>query len=228
LRALLLHLEQAGFEGAPRYLGIDDDCDVLTFVEGDVPSPPYPAWSMTDSALAAMGRLLRRFHDATESFAASDHTGWSGNFADSAGGPVVCHNDTFPENVVFHAGVPVALIDFDEAGPGRPLWDLAITAQEWAPLKAPASRRDHPPDLDAVARLGVLAHAYGVSRDDADELVAATVTVLQRSTAHLRLAAEDGSQWAQDWLARGGAQRAVADEAWLAQHRGALVVAARG
>jgi hypothetical protein len=34
--------------------------------------------------------------------------------------------------------------------PGRPLWDLAVAAQEWAPLHAPGARLHHPDDLDGV------------------------------------------------------------------------------
>ena len=58
VRALLLHLERVGFDGAPRYLDTDQQGrEVLTFVEGDVPLPPYPAWSMSDDALDSFGEL---------------------------------------------------------------------------------------------------------------------------------------------------------------------------
>ena len=76
-------------------------------------------------------------------------------WADPRGGPVVCHNDLFPENAVLRDGRVVALVDFAEAAPwGGRLWDLAIAAQEWAPLHAPGSRLDHPDDLDGVRRTG--------------------------------------------------------------------------
>jgi len=32
----LRHLEAAGFDGAPRLLGIEDDREALTFLDGDV------------------------------------------------------------------------------------------------------------------------------------------------------------------------------------------------
>src|SRR5256885_1537589 len=68
-------------------------------------------------------------------------------------------------------GRVIALIDFDMAAPGRPLWDVAIAAQEWAPLSAPEARRDHPRDLEGVARLRRFARAYGVEPDRATQLV---------------------------------------------------------
>ena len=48
--------------------------------------------------------------------------------ADPEGGPVVCHNDVCLENVVFRNGEAVALLDFDFAAPGRPVYDLACFA----------------------------------------------------------------------------------------------------
>ena len=73
VRDLLLHLESVGFDGAPRYVGVDDhDREVLTWIEGDVPLPPYPAWAMTDRALADLGQLLRRLHEATATFRATN------------------------------------------------------------------------------------------------------------------------------------------------------------
>jgi len=50
VRSLLLHLADVGFEGAPRFLGIDDKGrDVLTFIDGDDPN-----------ANRILGRPLRR------------------------------------------------------------------------------------------------------------------------------------------------------------------------
>jgi len=62
--ALLGHLERAGFPGAPRFLGIDEEGrEVLSYIEGVAPTPPYPPWALTDRALVEVARLLRDFHD---------------------------------------------------------------------------------------------------------------------------------------------------------------------
>jgi hypothetical protein len=159
---LLLHLERAGFDGAPRYLGVDDrGRDVLSWIEGDVPLPVFPGWAMSDQALAGLGRLLREFHAAVAGFDPAEGV-WGTELADPAGGQLLCHNDVCPENVVFRDGRPVALLDFDFAAPGRRLWEVVATASMWAPLASPDRRLTHPAGLDAARRTAVLADAYGL------------------------------------------------------------------
>lgn len=226
VRALLLHLEACGFDGAPRWLDVDEQGrDVLSFVDGDVPLPPYPAWAMTEQALASMGELLARFHVASASFDQATVTGWELDWADPGGGPVICHNDGFPENVVFRDGVAVALIDFDMAAPGRPWWDVAIATQEWVPQHAPSTRRDHPGGLDSVARFGRLAQAYGVAPGDAEAFVDVVFEEREHAIANVRREVAGGNPvWVEQWD-DAEERRAAVDDAWLAEQREALVAA---
>lgn len=229
VRDLLLHLESVGFDGAPRHLGTDDQGrEVLTWIEGDVPLPPYPAWAMTDRALADLGGLVRRLHEAAATFR-STSADWSTQWADPGGGSVICHNDLFPENVVFRDGRVVALIDFAMAAPGRPLWDIAIAAEIWGPLGDPDRRDQHPVNLDGIARLGVLARAYGLESERAEELVDVLIQERASSTAKIRAEIAGGNEsWISDWAEAGGDDRAAADDAWIALHREALIRSARG
>jgi hypothetical protein len=224
VRALLLHLEDCGFDGAPRHLDVDEQGrDVLSFVAGDVPLPPYPEWAMTERALRSMGQLLARFHAASASFDQGSVTGWELDWADPGGGPVICHNDGFPENVVFRDGVAVALIDFDMAAPGRPWWDVAIATQEWVPQHAPSTRRDHPGGLDSVARFGRLAHAYGIAPADAASFVEVVFEERAHAIANVRREMAAGNPvWVEQWD-DSEEQRVAVDDAWLAAQRGALV-----
>ena len=262
--ALLRHLEAVGFDGAPRHLGTDElGREVLTYIEGDVPLPPYPGWALTDQALADLGALVRRFHEAAASFQPpagamwatdwADPT-WTSSGADPTGGPsrtgagltdgaghgaigaaarpagwTITHNDLFPENVVFRDGRVVALIDFAMAAPGRPLWDVAIAAEMWAPLGDPAWPDQHPPDLDGVARIGILARAYGLAADRAEELLDILVEERAHSLANIRAEIAAGNEsWIGNWAAAGGDERAAADDRWIARHRSALVRAIAG
>lgn len=234
VRALLRHLEATGFGGAPRHLGIDEQGrEILSYIEGAAPVPPYPAWAMTDVALADLGRLVRRFHEATATFAPPGEADWATDWADPTGSAaadrVICHNDLFPENVVYRDGRVVALIDFAMAAPGRPLWDLAIAAETWCPLGDPARRDQHPVELDGIARLGVLARAYGLEPDRAEELVDVIVEERRHSIANIRAEIDAGNgSWIANWAAAGGDERAAADDAWLAANRADLVRSVRG
>ncbi len=225
VRALLRHLEAVGFGGAPRHLGVDEQGrDVLSWVEGDVAVPPYPDWAFTDAAIGSLGRLVRDYHEAVASFDAGGSTGWSAEWGDPAGGAVVCHNDLFPENVVFRDGVVVALIDFDMAAPGRALWDVAIAAAEWVPLHAPGARLSTPDALDAARRIGLLAAAYGLAPERAGELLDVVAEEKAHSTAHVRARAGAGDPvWAAHVAETGFDARMAADDRWLARMRPVLV-----
>jgi thiamine kinase-like enzyme len=230
VRALLLHLEDVGFDGAPRYLGVDDQGrDVVSYIHGDVPLQPYPAWSMTEQAIVDLAHLTRRLHEATATMDQRGVDGWADFWGDPLGGPVICHNDLFPENVVFRDGRVVALIDFDMAAPGRDFWDVAIAGQEWAPLHAPDARISHSSHLDAVTRFGRFARAYGVQPDQAAELVDVVFTERAHSIAHIRDEIAAGyPSWIEYWRDTDGDERARRDDAWLEEQRAHLIAAVVG
>jgi hypothetical protein len=109
---LLLALEQAGFRGAPRFLGVDErGREILSFIEGVVPHDLDEG--LTDEQLVAAAALLRRYHQATAGLALA------------SGEECVCHNDISPVNTVFVDDRPVASIDFDMAKPGPTMRDIS-------------------------------------------------------------------------------------------------------
>jgi hypothetical protein len=137
VHALLDHLEGAGFDGAPRALGIDTaGREILTFLSG------ASDWPKNDGAVLAVGRLLRRYHDAVATFVPAPGMPWR---IDRPLGPgeIVCHNDLQPANTVFRDGEPVAFIDWDLADPAPALFDLLSALHEL----------QHQ-DLDGIQRLG--------------------------------------------------------------------------
>lgn len=225
--ALLEHLHGAGFPHVPRLLGIDDrGREVLTYVEGDVPIPPFPAWSMSDETLASVARLQRRFHDAVASFDVS-RFGWSDELADPAGGDLLCHNDICPENVVFRDGEAVALLDWDFAAPGRELWDVAATMSMWAPVRDPSDPVPGMQGLDPFARSRVIADAYGLDADERARLPGVFVDRLSISLVERRAAA--GEQAFIEMLERqGGPGRARRRREWLEANMPALTAALTG
>ncbi|UJF35805.1 aminoglycoside phosphotransferase family protein [Paenibacillus hexagrammi] len=135
---LLQYLEEMGFEGAPRFLGIDDaGREMLTFMPGKVPGNDYPElepYMWSDETLVSSARLLRRFHDVTTEFALNLENKWQLSYGEEAEHEVICHNDAALYNVVFQQEVPVALIDFDMSGPGPRIWDIAYFLYTSVPL----------------------------------------------------------------------------------------------
>ena len=130
---LLLHLAQKQYAGSPRFLGIDEQGrEILSYVEGET-GILDSNWRL-DEALVAAAHLLRRYHDATVDFAASDDLPWAYRYPDATRHEVICHNDFAPYNFVYRNGVPFAVIDFDLAGPGPRLRDVAYAAYWMVPL----------------------------------------------------------------------------------------------
>ncbi len=159
--ALLRHLEEVGFDGAPRVLGIDDaGREVLSYVPGRAVTAPAPIWGLTDDALRSVGRLLRRFHDATAGFDPAPYR-WSHPAPPPFDGRGIAHNDPNLDTVVFRDGQAVALIAFDLAGPGAPVWDVAAAARLWAPLRDPADTTDTRRGRE-LERTRILLDAYGL------------------------------------------------------------------
>jgi len=135
IHTLLHYLEQQGFDGAPRALGVDDKGrEILTFIEGEVGKYPLPYYMWSDKVLEQAARLLRRFHDLTATYMPPDDAIWQFSYPDVQRHEVICHNDFAPYNMVFAKQRLKAVIDFDTAGPGPRVWDLAYAAYCFIPL----------------------------------------------------------------------------------------------
>ncbi|MFI5906530.1 phosphotransferase [Dactylosporangium sp. NPDC051541] len=167
----LRHLEGAGFAGAPRLLGIEGDREVLTYLDGDVPVDPQwepgrgqrlPAYARSEAALVAAGALLGRLHAAARDYRPADPR-FRFDPRPPRADEIVSHGDLGPWNTVYRGGVPVAFIDWDAAGPVRPLVELAAAAWEFVPLAPPEQLREagFGPGTAIAERLRRFVAAYG-------------------------------------------------------------------
>ncbi len=100
-----------------------DGREQLRFIDGASVHPR--AWS--DQAVWKIGAMVRTVHDSASTFNPGLEPAWRESFARSlAGGRTVYgHGDLGPWNILARDGEPVAIIDWDDAGPIGHVWDLA-------------------------------------------------------------------------------------------------------
>jgi Ser/Thr protein kinase RdoA (MazF antagonist) len=214
-RAVLDHLAHEGFDGAPRFLGIDNHGrEVLAYIPGRAPIAPTPQWALGDTALVSVAELLRRYHDAVASFDPRGHR-WGHALPSRFQDGVISHNDPNLDNVIFRDGRAVALIDFDLAGPGSRAWDLACAARLWIPLREPG---DMPAEVRErlSERLALFVEAYGATRAQRRQVVEALPECHRWCYAIVRAAVADGHEtFSRQWHS-GSAGRAERTGRWLA------------
>ncbi|MFC0865333.1 phosphotransferase [Sphaerimonospora cavernae] len=226
VHALLRHLEAAGFDGAPRVLGTDElGREILTFVEGRVPTRPLPGYAAADETLAELARLLRRLHDAAASFVPPAGAVWEIGSAPDDAPELIGHCDVTPQNVVFREAaepVPYALIDFDLARPTTRLFDVLITMRHWAPIDDPIDRDPLLRTADVGPRLRLFCDAYGLARRDRLRLPGLARVRFDRSYGLMRKKAQTlGGGWARMW-SNGAGERIRRAADWLDANEDAL------
>jgi len=221
VHALLRHLEDVGFDGAPRFLGMDErGREILSYVPGRTPPSPLPGYAVGDDALVGVARLLRRYHDAVAGFAAPEGTAFdtcSASNCDDAP-ELVGHCDLTPDNVVFRGGHPVAMIDFDLARPTTRLFDVVTTLRHWAPVADPIDRDPAHRTVSVGPRIARFCAAYGLDDDQRARLLPALRLRMERSYAAMRDRARTlGGGWARMWSAGAGG-RLIRARDWLDLH----------
>jgi len=231
---LLRHVESEGFDGAPRALGFDDQGrEVLSYIEGEVGygdafipdqggrfDRRLPEFVWDDHVLVHLGALIRAYHDAAATFR------WAGRewlFEPRQPVETMCHNELFPSNTVFRAGVPVAFIDWDTAAPGPRVWDLGVAAWRWVPFARDekCSAIGLPTGIEHKARrLRLLLDAYGIEPDIA--IVRAGIERVGGFLAHMQSLAAEGSEWEVELARRGVFDEMALEIAWVEEHATAL------
>jgi hypothetical protein len=211
--ALLRHLADVGFTGAPRFLGVDEQGrEVLSYVPGTAVTPPYPAWALTDEALVSVAGLLRNYHRAVSTFDPSSHM-WPLSPPPPFAGELISHNDLNLDNIVFRDGRAASLIDFDLASPGSRVWDVACAARLWAPLR-PDRYIDDLRRGRALARFRLFVDCYGLTDLDRVRLVSAVLQNHEWSYDIVGIAAANGHAAFSDYWVGGAMERAHTTRQW--------------
>lgn len=234
VHALLVHLESIGFEGAPRFLGIDGSGrEVLSYVQGEVAGRPRPPWIADETRLASVGQLVRAYDDTAASFTPPPGALPGIEPAEPAGIPpapayppeLIGHVDITPENVVFRHGSAYALIDFDLARPATRADEMFNAMLWWAPLSDPSDADPLLRQVDVPRRSRIIADGYGLSGTDRERLMEVAVLRTRRSWYLMKQHAQTrGGGWQRMW------DEGVGDvikrrEAWLDRNVATLTAA---
>jgi len=193
LHALLLHLEKVGFTGAPRSFGWDDKGrHLVEFVPGlraDHHDAPEGALEPR-----RLGAFLREMHDALDSFVPPNYARWFEGIP-SPGKDLIVHQDIAPSNIVLRGDGSLVAIDWDAAGPGTRLWDLAYACHSFAPLYRAGADM-----ASSTERLRQLVDGYGLDDAGREELVPLLAMRSQRMYEYLDHMRTTGkSPWIELW-----------------------------
>ena len=223
--AYLDWLEDAGFDGSPRFLGRDGEGrDALTFLPGQCAGPVPQAWVGSEELLVSVAQLLRRLHGASAGFVPGAHP-FPPRPVRQDPAELVCHLDVTPQNVVVRDGRAAGLVDFDLAGPTTALKDSFNTAMHWVPLRDPADVWPGWEAADPFRRLRIFADAYGWNDEERRRLPAFGIEATSLSYERMQHNARElGGGWARMWdEGAGGTIRRRG--AWLEANAGRLVTA---
>lgn len=223
VHALLRQLEAAGFSESPRVLGFDEQArEVLLMIPGEAGNYPASPPMQTESSLIAVAEMLKRYHAAATIQPGWGDLPWRYRDPEPTRWEVICHSDVAPYNIVYREGTPVGLIDFDVAGPGPRLWDIAYAAYRFAPLASDASCRHFgfaaPPDR--VRRLALFCDAYGL--DDRTGLLEMAVSRIEGLRNDILNRAAAGDPGVTTHLEEDHVGSYNADLAWIRQNAAAL------
>ncbi|MFJ3599689.1 MULTISPECIES: phosphotransferase [unclassified Streptomyces] len=218
VHALLEHLETAGFDRAPRALGVDGQEEVLSLLHGDPAFKPWPSCLRSADGLVQLGHWLRDYHEAVRDFRPSPDARWRQYDGEWKPGMVIRHGDLGPWNSIWDGDRLTGFIDWDFAAPGHAVDDLAQLAWYAVPLRPADPGRA--PDAAARTRLAVLCSAYG-ARPGA--VLDALEELQEREAGRIRrLGAKGLEPWA-GFLARGDTDEMREEGHWLRENRGALL-----
>jgi thiamine kinase-like enzyme len=223
IHKLLKHLETKGFSHAPAFLGIDEKGrEILSYIEGEAGNYPLKEYMWADEALKEIANMLRLYHDAVSDFPFDE----SWQPIDNTPEPyeVLCHNDFAIYNIIFNHKKPVGIIDFDVAGPGPRLYDIAYTLYTCVPL----SRHYHTEageevsyqsdkDADRIKRrVQLFFEAYGM--DFEDDFVDKVLLRLEGICKTIKRKASEGDAAFQKMLEEGHVEHYEKDIAFVREH----------
>lgn len=160
-------------------------------------------WS--EQSLARVAELVRELHDLTAGSALAGSS------------EVVCHNDLASHNTVYRDSgdgsyLPVAFIDWDLAGPGSRIHDVAYVSWQFV-----IGDPDRPDPITAGKLLRLICDAYGLV--DRAELLPTIMACQDQNWRQIEASANAGDEVSQRLRDLGAVRTGQATYQWTATHQ---------
>lgn len=223
VHSLLKYLDDTGFRGVPRILGVEDRYETLSYIEGEAGVRPWPEVLRTDSGLTQLAEFLKSYHLAVKDFIPPGDIEWCVPDLKWRSGSIIRHGDLGPWNTVWLDNVLKGVIDWDYAEPGKAIMDVAQIAWHLVPLRGDDFWRkagfEEPPALRK--RLNVLCEAYG--EFSPNDVVHALHDLQEMEISRISTLGRSGVEPWRTYLRRGDLEVTTRERDWLRIEYGNLV-----
>ena len=187
-------MQNKKIHAVPKVFGITDDCEILSYMEGDIYNYPLTDAVASAEALCSAAVLLRLYHDATVFFLQENQfedLKWLLPTREPQ--EVICHGDFAPYNVSLNENTVVGIFDFDAAHPAPRIWDIAYSVYCWAPFKTDPC--DTLGDLNTQSiRAKQFCDSYGLAHDSRKQLLDMIIIRLQELVNFMQKRADEGDE----------------------------------
>lgn len=136
IHRFLKHLETKNIDFVPKFIKIENNKAVYSFVEGNT-IEDYPHITNLEDKIKIIeqiAKMLKIFHDASLDFKIEKDDQWFLEYRGNLFKEVICHNDIASYNVTFKNNLPVGLIDFDTICLAPRVYDIAYALYRFVPL----------------------------------------------------------------------------------------------
>ena len=219
IHLILKHLERAKVDEIPKFLGVNKNQEILSFVAGNTYNYPLVGAIATNDALMSAGKLLRKIHDSTVSLLEQiDVNAHRWMLEPREPFEVICHGDFTPYNVALLENTVVGVFDFDTAHPASRIWDLAYSVYCWSPFKTDSNDKLGTIS-EQVARAKLFCDSYGATELEREQLADAMVQRLQALVSFMRSEAENGNESFAENIEQGHLQAYLDDIEYITENK---------
>ena len=182
IHLLMNHFHKNGIP-VPKIIKVDDKYEYQEYINGELVHPNR--W--TDEGLYEIGKMVKNIHDLAKKFEYKNNMEWKPWYLRELGTPEICsHGDIAPWNIITKNGKPIAIVDWECAGPIDPIIELARVCWLFPQL--------HDDDLGKLYELPspekrgeqikIILDAYELSKNKRENFIEKIMETIICETAH--------------------------------------------